>query len=453
MLAELLERQPFPGSLRLDERDGLVERDRPHLIVRLEARKGLASAHEGAEATQPRDDHFVRLGVRTDRSRKLEQLDRILEIHRCGVDLLGDAHPLRLFVFTWRGELDVRPVRPVLELHHAPFNGMLTELLPLGVEPVERARALALRIAGAAEEPAVAIPPNQHGTTALVARLPLGGEDLLDDLVGVRLTFLDPVHEAWIEITQQLAPISGSVLDLVELAFHPAREVYVEDVGQHSHQQLRDDFTKVRRMEPSLFEFHVPPVGNDGDDRRVRGRPSDPLLLELLHQARFGVTRRWLGEVLPRLDTRHVGVIALVEIRERLQVVESSFVSLFGGFLVQLREAVELHDRPRCPEQVPVTVRPLEVEIGGRGVVDGGPHLAGYEPHPDHFVQLGLIYLDVARDLGRKNRHIGRADGFVSILCRTLILSTVETWRVGHITIAVLGLVLDPRPRLLDGRR
>src|SRR5690606_22149065 len=87
---------------------------------------------------------------------------------------------------------------------------------------IERARALALRIAGAAQEATILVPAHQHRAAADVARLTLGREDLLDDRVGGGLALLEPFAERTVEAPQQRTPLDLALLDPVELAFHAA---------------------------------------------------------------------------------------------------------------------------------------------------------------------------------------------------------------------------------------
>src|SRR5690606_14384663 len=134
--------------------------------------------------------------------------------------------------FPLRVHLHVGAVGAVLETNVPPLHRVAPEILALRIESVERAGALALRIARAAQEPPEPVPAHQHRAAALLTHLALGGEDLLDDLVRVRLAGLDPLEQARIEAGEQAPPLDLALFHAVELALHAARERHIEDVRE-----------------------------------------------------------------------------------------------------------------------------------------------------------------------------------------------------------------------------
>jgi len=77
-------------------------------------------------------------------------------------------------------------------------------------------------------------------------------------------------------------------------------------------QQVGHDHPQVGREEPPLLLLDVEPVLDRLDDRRVRARTPDILLLERLDQRGLGVPGRRLGEVLGRLQRVKVERLARV---------------------------------------------------------------------------------------------------------------------------------------------
>src|ERR1700730_6673902 len=132
---------------------------------------------------------------------------------------------------------------------------------------------------------------------------------------------------------------------------------------------------------------------------------------ELLDQARLGISRRRLSEMLRggyRLDRN---ILALLDHRPPLLLFERfSFLGL-ARFLVETLIAVELDDAAGCSEQESV-----EIEVNGRRVEDRRRHLRRHEPLPDQLVQLVLVFLEILPDVLWAARRIRRTDGLVRIL-------------------------------------
>src|SRR5678815_3090243 len=87
-------------------------------------------------------------------------------------------------------------------------------------------------------------------------------------------------------------------------------------------------------------------------DRCVRRRASDAQALELLHQARLGESRRWLGEVLRRNDLAYRDALSLLEWRERLLVLERAVLAFLVGLAIQRKKPGELDHASSGAEQV-----------------------------------------------------------------------------------------------------
>ena len=85
--------------------------------------------------------------------------------------------------------------------------------------------------------------------------------------------------------------------------------------------------------------------------------------------------------------------------------------------------------------------------VDRRALELGALHLAGDRARPDELVELRLLGLEMAGDVARALRHVGRTDRFVRFL-RVLGLGGVFARRGGHIIVAeILG---DDAPRRRD---
>jgi hypothetical protein len=87
------------------------------------------------------------------------------------------------------------------------------------------------------------------------------------------------------------------------------------------------------------------PLLDGAENRRVGGRPADAALFEFLHQRSFVEPRRRLGEMLLREQRLQRQLLPGFERREFVLQFLVFFVLAVFGFLVDLEEAVELHDR------------------------------------------------------------------------------------------------------------
>ena len=76
----------------------------------------------------------------------------------------------------------------------------------------------------------------------------------------------------------------------------------VEDVVEVFDQQIGDDQSDFGGSELAAVLLHVLAFLNGGENGRVGRRTANAALFQLLHQRRFVVARRRLGEVLLRLQ-------------------------------------------------------------------------------------------------------------------------------------------------------
>ena len=98
-----------------------------------------------------------------------------------------------------------------------------------------------------------------------------------------------------------------------------------------------------------------------------------------------------------------VGVIALarhvlahVDHRQRLLVLERLVLALLARLAIERQEALELHDRAGRAEQIAAAadvrlLRRRDVEVDGRRVEDRRRHLRRHEALPDELIELELV--------------------------------------------------------------
>ncbi len=164
----------------------------------------------------------------------------------------------------------------------------------------QRPRLLVLRVERAGEELAVAAEPDHHRVTLGAHLVAWPGREVRPAQL-LRLA-VDEGPERHVEVAHHGPPRTRAAGDLVEVLLHPRRELEVHEIAEVADEQVGHDLADRLRVEPALLHDHVAAVDDRGDRRRVRRRPADAVLLERLDQARLGVARRRLGEVLLRVD-------------------------------------------------------------------------------------------------------------------------------------------------------
>ena len=208
-------------------------------------------------------------------------------------------------------------------------------------------------------------------------------------------------------------------------------------------EQLRDGEREEGRHERSALLDHVAAVDDRREDRRVRGRPSDPPVLERLDEGRLGVPRGRRRLVALGLERERLDGVAGLQVRQgALLVVERGVVA---ALLVRRQEAAEGDHRSTDPE--------LGVLAGCRGCAeperDGLParvsHLRGDGALPDELVERLLVAVELAAHLvGEPEPLAGGPDRLVRLL-RVLDLAVVLARGAGNVVGTVELLRLRPR--------
>ena len=243
-----------------------------------------------------------------------------------------------------------------------------------------------------------------------------------------------PVAE--VEGVEPLLAFTFAARDHVERLFHRGREVVVDEVREVLFEQVRDRERRPRGHERGALAPDVAARLDRLDDRGVRRRPADTALLELLHEARFGVARRRLGLV---ADGCELGARRRRAFDDRRQArLALDLVVFVDVFDVRASPAEEVVRLARGPERHLLTVRRRRAEADGHLPSSRVDHLAGDRAHPDQLVETVRVTVELAAHLFGAADLVARGpDGFVRFL-RVLDLAAVRARLVGKVVVAVL---------------
>ncbi len=296
---------------------------------------------------------------------------------------------------------------------------------------------VALGVAGAGDEGAVAALLPEEGAAALGAGLPDGlrlppfqglGVGALrvarapqELAVAAHLELQGPAapgagllghlgelpQKGLVELPDHLGPGDAPLLHLVQPLLHPGGELVGHHLGEPFPQVGGDLAAQGGGEKGPPFSGHVPPLFQGLEGRGVGGRAADPQLLHGLHQAGVGVAGRGLGEAPLLQDLLKPGGNPLGHRGD-------------GGLLLLLgvpppgpEVPLKAQHRARGAEGVAA----LEVGQGDRRLlVEGVPHLARQEAAPDELVEAVLLLGQVGADAFRGPFGVGGADGLVGVL-------------------------------------
>ena len=366
----------------------------------------------------------------------------------------GQAGAFRLvvlFVATALAELDIRTEAAVALRHFQSGLRVLAQYTG-GAGAVLRhqlAGVAAFRIVGAADESAepadlqiqpagAALRADARVDAVSARREHVRGEHLVErvDHLGEAhvLDLIDGADEVLPEVAQHLAPIDLGIGDLVELLFQIGGEIIFHVAHEERFEEGDHHAALVFGDEALLVEAHVAAVAQHLQHGGIGRGPADAELLHALDQRGFGEARRRLGEMLAGEDGAALGGLAFVHLGKTLAVLVLLVVVV--TLLVEGEEAVELDDRAgRAQVDRACAGARLDVD---RGALELGQlHLAGERAQPDQLIELGLIGIEIARDVARAAVEIGRADGFVRLL-RVLGFVFVDARGGRHILLAVI---------------
>ena len=234
-----------------------------------------------------------------------------------------------------------------------------------------------------------------------------GGVEGLDDIAGRPLQDLlgGPVEVAP-ELPQEGLPVQVPCGHLVQLFLQRRREVVLDIAVEEGLEEDGDQAALVLRDEAVLLHPDIAAIPQDREDRGIGRGATDAELFHLPHQARLGIARRRLGEVLVGARDPDLGAGGLPERRQASAIL---VLGIIPAFLVDLQVAVKQDDLS-CGPQSGAAI--------GRRQVDGGPldpgglHLGGQHALPDQLVEPTKVALEperpgVAGQAGRTDRLVG----------------------------------------------
>ncbi len=222
-----------------------------------------------------------------------------------------------------------------------------------------------------------------------------------------------------------MLPLALALGDIIQMLFHGGGKAVVHEVGKALVETLGDDVAHLLGVEATVVHRHVATILNGGNDRRVGGRTADATLLQLLDQARFGVARRRLGEVLAGVQLDQLETLAFLHFRQYVVFTGLALLRQHTGVTVELEDAA-------LGTQLEIASR--HGDAGGQ--VFGRRHLAGHELAPDQVIQALGITLH-AGQLGRAQVDVGRTNRFVRLL--SAFLARVEVGLARQVLVAVLA--------------
>src|SRR6476661_2022842 len=237
-------------------------------------------------------------------------------------NVLGNRRPLV-------AAFDIGAEPPALERNAVAKIGRAVALRLVAALP-ELLRIFAIGVIGAGDErsespsaqaqPAVAaLRANARIAAVGARRIEPGAEELVEgsrdlarllvhDLAGFRL-------EVAPEVVEQFLPVEPPARNIVELFLELGGVIVADILLEEALEECRDQPPTLLGHEPPLVDADIFAVLQRLQDRGVSGWTPDPQFLQPLDQARFGITRRRLGEMLGRFDTRLGGRIALAQRR------------------------------------------------------------------------------------------------------------------------------------------
>ena len=228
--------------------------------------------------------------------------------------------------------------------------------------------------------------------------------------------------------------------DVVEAVLERGGELRLHVLVEERDQEGADQAAAVLGQEALALEAHVVAVLQHRDDAGVGRRAADAELLEPAHQARLGVARRRLGEVLARRDLAAPERIARRHRRQEPGGLVVVLRRIVPALLVELEEAVEGDGRAgRAKADLAVG----RGEVRDHPVEQGARHLARHGALPDQLVEPALVVVEEARDLLRPARELGRPDRLVRLL-GVLGPGAVGARRLRQVALAVLLRDLAP---------
>ena len=278
-----------------------------------------------------------------------------------------------------------------------------------------------------------------------------------------------------IEVLHHVGPLLIAFGYAVEILFHLGSEVVIHDGGEIFHEEVVDDDTDIRRLQLALVRsyrlfthrlFHllafqrVDGVGAlfalmlilvdvftllDGRNGGCIGRrTANTQFLQLVHQRSLCIALWTLAEALSGLNLTTRQLHAFLQRRQQVAFFLLLFV-VVHRLTIDLDETVKLDHLADCHKLI---VRTADGYVDCRLFQFCICHLRSNGALPDEFIEPLLL----SRTLNGLPVHIGRTDGFVSLL-GTLRTGVILTHLAVFGTIQVLDFLLrgiDAERRQVD---
>ena len=408
--------------------------------------------HERSVAPDAGSDRLARLGMQADFARKRQQLQGLFEGEAVGRPALGQRRALRFGsvaqLYIWaepsrlQGNLEAAFGIGAEDAVAGPGFGRAA-----GCRIGKLHRVAALGIVRAADEGAeLAQLQRELAFAAVRAATRVGAVGLgREDMVGQHLVegiehlgdaevldLLDMRLEILPEVAQHVLPGELAIRDQVKLLLEAGGEAVLDVAVEEALEEGGDDAAAILGHEGALLEADVVAVLQHAHGGGIGGGSADAELFHLLDQARFGVARRRLREVL--LDQRLLEARTITD-REGRQLAAVDIVlgivgPLFLGLHAVEREEAGEGDHRTDGAQRDVAARGEDRDVGGGALDFGRAHLAGQRALPDQLIEPVPVRV-AAQGIGLAE-HVGGADGLVGLL-RVLGLGLVDAGLLGDV--------------------
>jgi len=200
-------------------------------------------------------------------------------------------------------------------------------------------------------------------------------------------------------------PLGTTAADFVQLILEPGGivigNIAVEEALEKSGQQPSTFLGE----EAVLLDPHIGAVLQRLDDRGIGRWSADTQFFHLLDQTGLAVARRWLGEMLGRVNGLLGRTVALGHGWQQAAIL---ILVVVAAFFVKRQKAGELDDLSIGPE---TGLAGAVEHFHGGPFEPGGRHLAGHRAFQDQVIELGMVAAADAL-LGEN----GRTNGFMRFL-------------------------------------
>ena len=134
------------------------------------------------------------------------------------------------------------------------------------------------------------------------------------DFSNLFLGSLDFLRKWLVELVNDLNPVFLAFFDPVQVVFNFGRKLDIDDFWELLDDDLVDDLTQLGWLKVARYQTNIVAALNGVPRWRVGGRPADPIFFQRLDQGSFRITSRRLREVLGRVITDHLDLVALIQV-------------------------------------------------------------------------------------------------------------------------------------------